>query len=140
VVWEKVLEQVGPILATHLRQAVISQANSTPNSLVLPFPAAYSSAYETAKAERNQDTLRKAFKHVTGREWSVRVELAYDPANDRTVIDKPRPEVRTTRSRGELLALPFFVALGDTLGAQLMRTDDGFDPFAATPDPTPGET
>jgi DNA polymerase-3 subunit gamma/tau len=141
VVWEKVLEQVGPILATHLRQATILQANSTPNSLVLPFPAAYSSAYETAKAERNQDTLRKAFKHVTGREWSVRVELDRDSAPAANGVHPPveAPRPAPQRSRSELLALPFFVALGETLGGQLMRADDGFDPFAATPEPAAAE-
>jgi len=143
VVWERVLEQVGPILAANLRQAAISQANFGPNSLVVPFPAAYNNACETVKIERNQETLRKALKHITGRDWTLRVVRMYDPASDRTVIEAPPPEARRpARSRSELLALPFFAALGETLGGQLMRTDDGFDPFAdptATPDadPTP---
>ncbi|MCU0703668.1 MAG: DNA polymerase III subunit gamma/tau [Fimbriiglobus sp.] len=133
VVWDKVLEQVGPILATHLRQAAVTQANFGPNSLVLPFPAAYSAAYETAKAERNQETLRKAFKHVTGREWTVRVELDAAPPTANGAHPPPTvPPRPATRSRSELLALPFFAALGDTLGAQLMRADDGFDPFGQT--------
>ncbi len=141
VVWEKVLEQVGPILATHLRQAVVSQANFGPNSLVLPFPAAYSSAYETAKAERNLDTIRKAFKHITGREWTLRLELDATPtANGVHKAATEQPPARPApvqRSRSELLALPMFAALTEKLGGQLMRVDDGFDPLAEAVTETP---
>lgn len=134
VVWERVLEQVGPFLATHLRQAIVSQANFGPNSLVIPFPAEYSSAYETVRAERNQDVLRKAFKHVTGREWTLRVECESGPSTN-GVHPPPAPAARAApvRSRSELLALPFFASLSEALGGQLMRADDGFDPFAASP-------
>jgi DNA polymerase-3 subunit gamma/tau len=148
VVWEKVLEQVGPILATHLQKATVSPANFGPNSLVLPFPSAYSSAYETAKAERNQDTIRKAFKHITGREWTLRLELDATPVANgvhKAVADQsPARPAPVQRSRSELLALPMFAALTEKLGGQLMRVDDGFDPLAEvvtetpdTPEPTP---
>ncbi len=139
VVWEKVLDQLGStsVLAAYLRQATVSLANFGPNSLVLPFPAAYSSAYDSVRSERSQDLLRRAFKHVTGREWNLKVELDREATTTNGVHQTPdAPTARpapVARSRNELLALPFLAALGETLGGQLMRVDDGFDPFAATP-------
>ena len=86
------------------------------------------------RTERNQDLLRRAFKLVTDREWSFRFEIEREaPAGTTAAPDAPAPRPSVSRSRGELLALPFVAALGETLGGQLMRTDDGFDPFAMTP-------
>jgi DNA polymerase-3 subunit gamma/tau len=139
VVWEKVLDQLGSgsVLVAYLRQANVSLANFGPNSLVLPFPAAYSSAYESVRSERNQDLLRRAFKHVTGREWNLRIELDREATTTngvhQTSDTPPARPAPVARSRNELLALPFLATLGETLGGQLMRVDDGFDPFAATP-------
>ncbi len=137
VIWEKVLGQLAnnPMLTAYLQQAVILPANFGPNSLVLPFPAAYSSAYESVKSERNQDLLRKAFLLVTGREWSVRFEIDSEPTANgaHQTPDATPARSNPQRSRTELLALPFLAALGDTLGGQLMRVDEGFDPFAAVP-------
>ena len=140
VVWSKVLDQVGPMLSAQLRQSSHSPAISGPNSLVIPYSSAYSAAYETVRGERSQETLRRALKHVTGREWSVRVELTPEPAAN-GVSHHPNPNVGpvprppANRSRNELLALPLFAAAGEVLGAQLMRIDDGFDPLAAGESP-----
>ena len=131
--WDKVLEQVGPMLAAYLGKMSELPAISGPNSLAITFSAPYSSAYETVRGERNQDTLRRALKHVTGREWAIRLELTPEPVANGVHETSPPPPVTAARTRNELLGLPLFVAAADVLGAQLMRTDDGFDPLALPP-------
>lgn len=152
MVWEKVLDQIGAntVLAAQLRQASNLPAIFGPNSLAITYSTAYSAAYELVRGERSQDTVRRALKHVTGREWSVRVDLAPDTLTNGVTTDRPRAAEQPVRTRSELLALPLFVSASEVLGAQLMRTDDGFDPLAVplappteaaeTPDPaTPTE-
>jgi DNA polymerase-3 subunit gamma/tau len=139
-VWEKVLEQVGPMLAAQLRQASNLAANFRPNSLAIQYDADYSSTYELIRGERNLDTLRRALKQVTGGEWTVRPELTAAPSANGH--HRP-PADATPRRRNDLMTLPFFEAAKDVLGAQLMRMDDGFDPTTATepadqPEPAAG--
>jgi DNA polymerase-3 subunit gamma/tau len=140
IIWERVLEQVGPMLAAHLRQATDLQANFKPNSLAILFDSDYSSPCEMVRTDRNQDTLRRALRHVSGGEWAVRVDLKPNgPANGvgkATTAPAPlAPASHTHKGRNALLALPLFQAAQEVLGAQLMRVDDGFDPT-----PTPAST
>jgi DNA polymerase-3 subunit gamma/tau len=133
VVWDRVLEQVGPVLSAQLRQPPHSQAILGPNTLAIQYASAYNSTYDFVRGERNLDTLRRALKHVTGREWVVRVDLLTDPVanGSPSAVEPPTdapPTPSPVRTRSQLLALPFFQAATEVLGAQLMRVDDGFDP------------
>ena len=135
--WAKVKDQIGAnsMLVGFLRLASESPAILGPNSLAIAFSPAYSSAYESVRGERNQEMLRHALRHVTGRDWAVRVEILPDAVAPPTngVHPAPPPPPSAHRSRNELLALPMFAAASEVLGAQLMRADDGFDPHAAPP-------
>jgi DNA polymerase-3 subunit gamma/tau len=142
VLWERVLVQVGPMLAAQLRQSTKLQANFKPNALVIEYDAGYSSTCEMVRTERNLDTLRKALRVVSGDEWLVRVELnplrasAANGVSHSTVAEPPRPPASSPRGRNALLTLPMFQAATEVLGAQLMRADDGFDPTGEAAAPT----
>ncbi len=142
VLWERVLVQVGPMLAAQLRQSSKLQANFKPNSLVIEYDPGYSSSCEMVRTERNLDTLRKALRVVSGDEWLVRVELnplrvpSANGVGHSNVADPPRPSASSPRGRNALLTLPMFQAASEVLGAQLMRADDGFDPTGEVAAPT----
>ena len=125
-VWERVIQDVGPMRGTQLRTAGLP-AIFGPNSLVIRFPTGYSSAYESCASEPGTEVIRQALKRATGREWSVRVEQVAGPASGSLppgAAPPPRPEQRAK----DLLQLPLFRKAADVLGAQLVRVDDGFDP------------
>jgi len=128
VVWERVLQDVGPMRSTQLRTTGLP-AILGPNSLVIRFPTGYSSAYESCASESGIEVIRQVLKRVTGKEWSVRVEqlagVTAGPAPPGVAIP-PRPEQRAK----DLLRLPLFRKAAEVLGAQLVRVDDGFDPHA----------
>jgi DNA polymerase-3 subunit gamma/tau len=145
LIWERVLEQVGPMLSTQLRQIPVLPAILGPSNLAIQCPAGYNSLYESVRGERSLDAIRRALKHVSGREWLVRVDLAAAsiPPSLGTppILSPPSPSPAQTKS--QLLALPFFQAAGELLGAQLMHVDEGFDPTGGssetpiTPDTEP---
>ncbi|HET6572752.1 MAG TPA: DNA polymerase III subunit gamma/tau [Fimbriiglobus sp.] len=122
-VWEKVLQDVGPMRGTHLRSAGLP-AILGPNSLAIRFPTGYSSAYESCASESGIEVIRQVLKRTTGKEWSVRVEQVAGAVPSPAVTPPPRPEQRAK----DLLQLPLFRKAADVLGAQLVRVDDGFDP------------
>jgi DNA polymerase III subunit gamma/tau len=128
VVWERVLQDVGPMRGMHLRVAGLP-AIFGPNSLVIRFPTDYSSGYESCASESGTEAIRQVLKRVTGKEWSVRVEQVAGLAASSPppgAAQPPRPEQRAK----DLLQLPLFRKAADKLGAQLVRVDDGFDPRA----------
>ena len=67
-----------------------------------------------------------------GKEWALRFEEISEQVEarpQRNNVEAPRAAPQSKRQ--ELLKLPFFKALSDVLGAQLMKSEEGFDPTAA---------
>jgi DNA polymerase-3 subunit gamma/tau len=126
-VWERVVQEIGPMRGAHLR-AAFTPAISGPNSLVISFPAAYSSAYDSCASEAGLEAIQRALKHVTRKDWSVRVELSPDPVGGESgsIAEFNRSDHRPR----ELLELPLFRKTAEVLGGKLVRVDDGFDPQA----------
>jgi len=130
-VWQKVLEQLGPVRRLQLEPAGLP-AILGPNSLAIRIPAVYSSAYEDLNREANLESLRKALRTVTGRDCQIVLErLAANPGPG----SGPGPGVGSTESpneptaaRRELMKWPLFARAADVLGASLMRCDEGFNP------------
>jgi DNA polymerase-3 subunit gamma/tau len=125
LVWERVLQEVGPMRGGQLRFASLP-AILGPNSLAIRFPAGYSSAYDSCASESGIEVIQRALKRLTRKDWLVRVERVAAPAGAASPEDAPpaRPEQRAK----DLLQLPLFKKAADVLGAQLVRVDDGFDP------------
>ncbi len=131
-VWERVLQEVGPMRRGQLQFAGLP-AILGPNSLAIRFPAGYSSAYDSCASESGVEVIQRALKRITHKDWLVRVELASGPVGSPPPGAVPaRPEQRTK----DLLQLPLFKKAADVLGAQLVRVDEGFDP-QAVPDARP---
>jgi hypothetical protein len=128
VVWERVLQDVGPMRGAQLRYAGLP-ATFGPNSLVIRFPPDYSSAYESCASESGTEVIRQALRRATGKEWSVRFEQAAG-ADAGPVPQGAAPPPRPEQRAKDLLQLPLFRKAADVLGAQLVRVDDGFDPHA----------
>jgi DNA polymerase-3 subunit gamma/tau len=139
-VWERVLQEVGPMRRGQLQFAGLP-AILGPNSLAIRFPAGYSSAYDSCASESGVEVIQRALKRITHKDWLVRVESTPGPVGSPPAGAAPaRPEQRTK----DLLQLPLFKKAVEVLGAQMVRVDEGFDPQAvpdarpaaeATPDP-----
>jgi len=122
--WEQILGELGGVLSENLRRLPRMPAIIGPNVLVIHYPPAY-----TALSERGIEQIRSALQKLNGKDWKIVFE---------TIAEAPEPPrnlgtVATTgpqSKRQEMLNLPFFKSLSDVLGAQLLRTEDGFDPTA----------
>lgn len=67
--WEKSLEQLGPMLAAHLRQAKRVILSESGGGITIEFGKEYQSTSEIVR-DRSQD-IRRTLHRVTGREWTV---------------------------------------------------------------------
>ena len=112
-------------LQTHASPAILG-----PNSLAIRFPADYSSAYDAGATE---EAVRRVLRHVTQKDWNVRVEKTPAAATPSNLAMTPPP--RQDRAK-DLLQLPLFKKAVEALGAQLVRVDEGFNP---APAPKPDE-
>jgi DNA polymerase-3 subunit gamma/tau len=141
-VWQEVLAQVGPMLASDLVRSEVV-AISGPNTLVLRFPLRYNlqreHCQEPAKVARVEEVLRK----ITGQSWRLRIESSNGIA-ERGAAPAPRvgdtenSQLRSQRQRAEILQQPLLKRAMDLLGAQIVRLDEGFG--AAPSDRTPRES
>jgi len=123
-VWDRLLVDLGGVLAENLRRLPQRPAIIGPNALAIRHPASY-----TAISERGVEQLRSALQKFNGKEWAVRFETIPDePGEVRN--EAATPAAAAISKRQELLNLPFFKSLSDVLGAQLLRTEDGFNPVA----------
>ena len=136
-VWRGVLDTVGMVRRNSLELAGLP-AILGPSSLAIRFPAGYSSAYELCRTDATQEILRNLLRQQTGSEWIVRVELLPSTAKPPTPVAPSANGVATySPSAGPvertrtLMQLPLFVKAAETLGAQLLKVDDGFNPHAA---------
>jgi hypothetical protein len=120
------------VLAEQFRKLPNLPAIVGPNALAISIPASYTSTSEQLKSDRSTEVLRQALLKVTGQEWTLRFEeiaapkSAVSPSSQVTAATSAAPMTR----RQEILNLPFLKSAGDILGAQLMKLDDSFDPFA----------
>jgi DNA polymerase-3 subunit gamma/tau len=125
-VWERVLQEIGPMLRatlqTHATPAILG-----PNSLALRFPADYSSAYDAGATE---EAVRRVLRTVTHQEWTVRVERQLAGPTATNLATTPPPRQDRTK---DLLQLPLFKKAVEVLGAQLVRVDEGFNPTPPAP-------
>ena len=145
-VWAEVLETLGMVRKEQLK-VVGTPAIIGPNTLAVRFPHEYTSAYTMCSSDATLEVLRNVLRKITGRDCQVRVELlppspaaahrngaANGHANGSApVAAPPKPfghggPVERTK---DVLRLPLFVKAAEALGAQLLRVDDGFNPFAA---------
>ncbi len=126
-VWGQVLDTVGMVRKEQLKMVGLP-AIIGPNSLVVRFASDYSSAYESCATDATLEVLRKVLRKVTGKDVQVRVELAKPaapPVTPARPADQPVPIERPS----DLMRLPLFAKAAETLGAQLLKIDDGFDPY-----------
>jgi len=136
-IWSQVLQSVGDMLASDLREANLP-AIVGPNSLALRFPAAYNQArdhcQEPARIARVEEVLRK----VLGQPCTLRIDTQTSPG-EKTAGPRPVPHldgapggtpaaaVRPRRGpRDEAEKEPLVRRALDVLGAQVVRVDDGF--------------
>jgi len=126
--WEQVLQELGQIQRAHL-QVVGNPAILGPNSLVIAFPADYSGAYDACASDAGQESIRRALRKVSGKDWLIRVELKSTSSGLNGVPQPARPA--STERPKDLLGLPMFKRAVEVLGAQLVKVDDGFDPTTA---------
>ena len=133
-VWPRVLQEVGPMRGKQLELAG-PPAITGPRSLIVRFPANYTSAYDGCGSEAGTEVLRAALKRVTGGDWHVRVEQA-PPDPPPAAGDRPGPAGPVDRKK-ELLGLPLFKRAADVFGAKLLQVDDGFDPAGGDPAAVP---
>ena len=155
VVWSECLRRLAdrfPILANHLKQA-LPPALSGPNTILIRFPAPYNLAYEACSqneqfARRLEETLRT----VTGQSVAVRYERvptlggsgstsegssASAGGSASGVTPLRSGPASGSDSRRPWLDWPLFRKAIETLDAQVIRVDEGFQPRppAASPDP-----
>jgi DNA polymerase-3 subunit gamma/tau len=128
-IWDRLLSEMGGVLAENLRRLPHRPAIIAPNALAIRHPSSY-----TAISERGVEQIRAALQKLNGREWTVRFEVL--PEEDGPAPKDSAPVGNALSRRQELLNLPFFKALTDVLGAQLLRTEDGFNPVAAPASPS----
>ena len=130
-VWAAVLGEVGMIRGRQLEVAGLP-AIIGPNSLAIRFPSGYSSEYNATAAPNAQEVILRTLKKIVGRDCLLRVEAAAEELRPTARAGTAPTEQRAAPGRQkDLLQLPLFVKAADVLGAQLMKVDDGFNPFAA---------
>jgi DNA polymerase III subunit gamma/tau len=125
-IWERTLADVGMIRGKQLEAAGLP-AILGPNSLAIRFSSGYSSQYDAIRQEASLETIRRTLKLVTQQDVQLRVELT---AEVREVM--PPPMVAIDRKK-DLMKLPIFQKAMSTLGAQLLKVDDGFNPYLDQP-------
>ncbi|QEL15213.1 DNA polymerase III subunit gamma/tau [Limnoglobus roseus] len=124
--WARVMEMMGPIRGNHLRQAALP-AIFGPNSLAIQVAPGYTAAYDSISNDSTTEAIRLALKKLTGEEWVIRVERGREAP---TRAETPaRNEAGHLRPK-DVMELPLFKAAAETLGAQMVKMDPGFNPQA----------
>lgn len=145
-VWSECLRRLAdrfPILANHLKQA-LPPAISGPNTVVIRFPAPYNLAYEAcSQNEHFARRLEETLQAVTGQPVAVRYERVPWPGGS-----GPKEEESSVSAAGSASAVPspgsgpasgsdprrpwldwpLFRKAIETLDAQVIRVDEGFQP------------
>jgi DNA polymerase-3 subunit gamma/tau len=126
-VWEELLQQVGPMLGSHLKKADLP-AIFAPNTLVLRFPSSYNSEREHCQQPASVARVEDVLRRITTHGWNVRIEsTGTDAAAARQVPDDPEQlQSRYRRQRADALKEPLVQRAMEVLGAQLVEVDEGF--------------
>jgi len=126
-VWQQVLTQVGPFLASNLEKAE-SVAISGPNTLVIRFPARYNLHRDHCQEPTCVARTEEALKKLTGKAWSLRVESGSRDAvvAPAQAADAENSQSRYRRQRTEALQEPLVKRAIERLGAQIVQADEGF--------------
>ncbi len=129
-VWERCLQKVSekfPLLAQHLHRADVP-AISGPNQLVIRFPAAYNWAYEACqKHPQLVAQVEESLQTITGQQVRVNFQLLPRPAAPAVEVVKSAPATPAPAWRD----WPLFRKAAETLGAQVVHLDTGFQPLEA---------
>jgi DNA polymerase-3 subunit gamma/tau len=125
IIWEKVSGELGPLRAENLK-SMGEPAIFGPNALALRVPDDYSQSY----AEETVGQLRSALLKATGKEWAVRLDRAVRVATPKTPNEDSSPATTSTARARDLTQFPLLKKIGDVLGGQLVRMEDGFHPTA----------
>jgi DNA polymerase-3 subunit gamma/tau len=122
--WERVLDEVGPIRANHLRRIGLP-AIFGPNSLAIRVPASYT-AYDFCGDDRTCELVQAALKRMTGIDWLVRVEKVAGSANG--LMPEPSSAGGTVNRTKDFAQSLLFRRIGEVLGGQLLNPDTEFNP------------
>ncbi len=127
--WSQLIEKLGPIRGSQLQQAGMP-AILGPNSLAIRVPSTYTSAYESLATEATIDAIRNHLSKLSGQTWSIRVEKSQDHAVQDVAIERPRAVESGVMRTKDVMELPMFKSLSESLGAQIVKIDPGFNPSA----------
>jgi DNA polymerase-3 subunit gamma/tau len=135
LVWPEIVAMVGGVLGVELNRAGLP-AIFGPNTLVLRFPAGYNQARDYCQSQERLGRVEAALRKVTGRTWTVRVELEQGPSPGAASASSSGGEVASPRRspREDAEKVPLVKRAVDVLGATVTRVDDGFG--TAAPDET----
>jgi DNA polymerase-3 subunit gamma/tau len=132
-VWEEVLKQVPPILASHLRKSQFP-AIFAPNTLVLGFPSSYNSERQYCQQPASVARLEEVITRIAGHGWKVRIESASGEADSaqKPAEDTENQQSRYRRQRAEAAKAPLVKRAMEILDAKVVEVDEGFG-SASTP-------
>ena len=121
--WARVVAEVGMIRGRNLQPAGLP-AILGPNAVEVRFPAGYTSQYDAIHHESSQEVIRRTLKLQTGRDIQLVVTIAAPTAERPAYTAAVAPD-----RKKDLMQLPIFVKAVSALGAQLIKVDDGFNPY-----------
>jgi DNA polymerase III subunit gamma/tau len=140
-VWQEVLTQIGPMMASQLEKAA-PPAIFGPNTLVLRFDARYTTereyCSEPSRVQRIEDLLRR----VTGHACQLRMESVGSgavAASAEAAAEATTSQLRSRLKRAEAVQEPLLKRAVDVLGAQLVHLDDEFGAVPLAPGPQDGQ-
>jgi len=127
-VWQEILRQIGPMLASDLSKAVLP-AIPAPNTLVIRFPMSYNAAREHCQQPANMARVEEMLSRITGQACKVRIESIggdVGPGNDSVAEPAENVQSRYRRLRTDAMQEPLVKRAMEVLGAQLVDVDEGF--------------
>jgi DNA polymerase-3 subunit gamma/tau len=138
-VWQEVLAQVGPMMASQVEKAG-PPAIFGPNTLALRFDPRYNAERDYCSEPTRVQRIEEALRKVTGHACQLRIEsvgsgaVAASPEN---AADATTSQPRSRLKRAEAVQEPLLKRAVDVLGAQVVHVDEGFG--TAPPDPGPAD-
>jgi DNA polymerase-3 subunit gamma/tau len=134
--WRKLLAEVGTTMVGRRivsnLQHVESLAISGPNCLVIRLPSPYTREKQACEDPDRLGRLEAALQRLTGRAVAIRFELVDSPARALPAAGPEEPRGR--RQRRDAWQEPLVRRAMETLGASLIRLDEGFGATSARAD------
>ena len=130
--WAETLGTLGRLRQDGLKKAGLP-AIIGPNALAVRLHPGYSAEYALLGSDATLEAVRKVLKKLTGRDCLLKVELlpAGSPRPKPIALSDDAPVLLATapaERAKDLMKLPLFIKAAQTLGAQLVRVEDGFNP------------